>query len=128
MVYKINPTYYDKVPVILSEDKNKIVSYPHPKDLKSGEELLLPDLLEDGYFLDHKGIQKNTAFLSYTYEEYSKLSGPPSLQELMRKILDKDPFTELCDCGSRKGFDDIKSQVNQLIRQKSLRKVCKIIK
>ena len=128
MVYKANSFYQDKVPVILSQDKSMIISYPHPKDLMVDGKLLLPDILEKGYFLDKKGIHQNTAFLSLTYEEYSKLSTPPSTKEMMLQIKDKNPLSELCDCGKRSAFTDIINQLNQLILDDRLRKVCKIIK
>jgi hypothetical protein len=128
MVYKTNSFYRDKVPVILSQDKSMIISYPHPKDLMVDGKLLLPDILENGYFLDNKGIHQNTAFISLTYEEYSKLSSPPSIKEMMLQIKDKNPITELCDCGKRSAFTDITNQLNQLILDDRLKKVCKIIK
>ena len=34
IVYKTRNDYFDKVPVILSEDKTRIVSFPDPLDLK----------------------------------------------------------------------------------------------
>jgi len=78
--------------------------------------------------LDNRGIGKNVAFLKWTYQEYAQLTAVPSLQELYNMILDKDPLTELCDCGNKKSFSDAPTQLNQLIDSKKLRTVCKTIK
>jgi hypothetical protein len=122
LVYKTKADYADKVPVILSEDKSTIISYPHPEDL--GKEAM-PLHLKKGYLLDNRGINKNVAFLKLSYKEYRKLSGPPSLTQLQDMILDKDPLSELCNCGNRSAFKDAKGQINQLIQDGNLRSVCK---
>jgi hypothetical protein len=128
LVYKTKADYNNLVPVILSDDKTKIVSYPHPSDVKTESGFLLPVLLNGGYLLDTKGIGKNVAFLKMTYEEYSKLGNTPPLVELYNQIIDKDPLTELCDCGNKKAFTDIINQLNYLIDNKKLRSVCKVVK
>ena len=46
VVYKTNMDYHDLVPVILSEDRSQIVSYPAPDDLRRSGELTLPIALE----------------------------------------------------------------------------------
>jgi hypothetical protein len=78
--------------------------------------------------LDTKGIGKNVAFLKLTYEEYSKLDNVPTLVELYNMIIDKDPLTEMCDCGNKKAFTDIVNQLNYLIDNKKLRTVSKVVK
>jgi len=128
LVYKTKANYNNLVPVILSEDKTKIVSYPHPQDLLKGSRFPLPFILNDGYLLDNRGIGKNVAFLNMTYEEYSKLGNVPSIEELYDIILDKDPLTELCDCGVRTAFTDETKQLDILIDNKKLRTICKVIK
>lgn len=128
LVYKTKNEYINLVPVLLSDDKLEIISYPHPKDLKAGGEYLLPSLLNEGYFLDNRGIGKNVAFLKYTYQEYSELQNLLTLAELHNYIIDNDPLTEFCDCGSKTAFTDIEKQLNGLIDIKSLRTVCKVIK
>ena len=128
LVYKTKKDYNNRVPVLLSDDKTQIVSYPDPKDLKAGSDFLLPTSLQNGYFLDNKGIGKNVAFLKYTYTEYSKLQTLPTLQELYNSILDKNPLTELCNCGNKNKFSDLKKQLNELIRSGKLKTDCKEIK
>jgi hypothetical protein len=128
LVYKTKGNYNNLVPVLLSDDKSEIVSYPHPKDLKTGSGYPLPVILKDGFLLDNRGIGKNVAFLKISYEEYAKLENAPSLKELFDKIIDKDPLTELCNCGIKTAFTDEVNQLNYLIDNKKLRSTCKIIK
>lgn len=128
IVYKTKANYNTLVPVILSDDRTKIISYPHPSDLKTGSNFPLPVILNNGYLLDKRGIGKNVAFLKITYEEYSKLVNTPNINELYNLIIDKNPLTELCDCGSKTAFTDQITQLNSLIDKKILRKLCKVVK
>ena len=128
LVYKTKANYNNLVPVILSDDKTEIVSYPHPNDLIKGSGFPLPFILNDGYLLDNRGIGKNVAFLKLTYEEYTKLENVPSIKELYDNILDKDPLTELCDCGVKTAFSDDTKQLNKLIDNRKIRTTCKTIK
>jgi hypothetical protein len=128
LVYKTLKDYSNHVPVLLSDDKSEIASYPAPKDVMSGSNYLTPTRLKKEYLLDNRGIGKNVAFLKYTYAEYAQLEKAPSLQSLYDAIIDKNPLLELCDCGNKTGFSDIESQLNYLIDKKSLREICKIIK
>lgn len=115
VVYKTKADYSKQVPVLLSCDKTHIISYPHPGDLKKGNEFRYPTLLPNGYFLDNKGITKDVAFLEYTYEEYAAFTALPTADSLFWKILDKDPLTEFCMCGSRLKFDGNIQQLSDKI-------------
>jgi hypothetical protein len=128
LVYKTKADYNDRVPVILSEDKSKIVSYPHPSDVKIGKGYPLPGRLHGGYLLDNRGIGPRVAFLKTTYAEYAQLESAPTLAELYALITDKDPLLELCNCGAKTGFNSTTTQLNQLIDSKKLRTTCKAIK
>jgi hypothetical protein len=128
LVYKTKSNYNNLVPVLLSEDKTEIISYPHPKDLKVGDTFALPTTLKDGYLLDNRGIGPNVAFLKITYEEYSKLDSAPSLKELYDLIIDKDPLSELCNCGNRNAFNDKISELNKIIKAEKLKTICRQIK
>lgn len=128
LVYKTKADYNNLVPVILSSDKSEIVSYPHPNDIKSGNEFQVPVLLHNGYLLDNRGIGENVAFLRLTYKEYSDLKEVPSLNELFGLIIDKDPLTELCDCGMKSASTDQIKQLNELIDSNKIRTACKVIK
>lgn len=115
LVYKTKADYFDKVPILLSEDKKQIISYPSPSDLRQGEQMALPSKLIRGYLLDNRGIGKNVAFLTLTYSEYAKLKEAPSIAELEAAILDDDPLKELWDCGRKTNFSEL-SDFKKLIR------------
>jgi hypothetical protein len=117
IVYKTVADYYHNVPVTLNEAKDKIVSFPAPSDLFYEGELALPLKLNKGYLLDRRGIQVNTAFTSYTYEEYSRMESPPSLQELYDSIVDKEPFESIYDYGTPGQFNDLGKDLNKEIRK-----------
>ena len=128
MVYKVKADYRKLVPVILSPDKSRIIGYPGIDDLRDDGEFPYPTKLEDGYWLDNRGISKDVAFLKLTYEEYSKLEALPPVVDMYTWILDKDPLIALCNCGSRKAFSDVEGQLNSLILGGKLTSVCKTIK
>ncbi len=120
IIYKTKQDYYDKVPVILSDDKLEIESYPGIKDVFFKGELAYPTHLDNGFLLDNRGINKNAAFLKMTYEEYSKLDQTPSKDELFRMILDNDPFTVMYSCGSKFKYKNIVDELNQAINENKL--------
>ena len=116
IVYKTSADYLNKVPIALNEDGTKVMSYPAPSDLRFGEDLAMPVQLKKGYLLDMRGVQPNTAFTSYTYEEYFALDAAPSPQELLDKVIDPDPFTEMYQCGKHGEFTDLEKELNKLIK------------
>ncbi len=128
IVYKAVADYSDLVPVLLSDDKTEIVSYPHPQDVKVGKTFLTPTSLNDGYLLDNKGIGENVAFLKWTYKEYAALMLLPSIEELYRSIVDKNPLAEIYQCGYKSDFDNIQQQLNNLIKRNELDKICEALK
>lgn len=128
LIYKTKSNYNNLVPVLLSEDKSEIISYPHPSDIIIDNSYPLPTNMNKGYLLDNRGIGINVAFLKMTYEEYSKLKNAPSLKELYDMILDKEPLTELCNCGNKNAYPDIIPQINKAINENKLRAICKTIK
>lgn len=117
LIYKTRKDYSHNVPVIMDASRRRIVSYPAPSDLRRGKELALPTLLEGGFWLDNRGINEHVAFLTYTYEEYSRLPKAPSMDELMAHLLDKQPLVDFRVCGRRADYDDIVSELNALIRR-----------
>lgn len=128
LVYKTKADYNNLVPVILSDDKTTIVSYPGPKDIKQGDNYQMPSVLKNGYLLDNRGIGINVAFINMTYEAYSKLDKVPPLTELYNLITDKDPLLELCNCGNKSRLTDPVNQLNTLIDSSRLRQACLPIK
>lgn len=126
IIYKTKHDYFQNVPVTLSPDKSKIVSYPSVTDIFYKGSLAYPYKLENGYFLDNRGINENTAFLKYTYEEYSKLKEIPKLTELYAAIIDKDPFLEIFNCGNRYRFKDEIKELNEILTKNDLGKFNKL--
>lgn len=128
LVYKTRADYSRNVPVILSEDKATIVSYPHPEDIRTETGFPLPTPLHDGYLLDNRGIGLHVAFLSLTYEAYAALEQAPLLEELYKLIIDKDPLTELYDCGNKNALTQPVEQLNGLIDGKRLQTSCRMLR
>jgi hypothetical protein len=114
-VYKMKADYSHNVPVMMNEERTQILSFPDPRDLWDGEKLRLPTALVQDYWLDNKGIGVNVAFLKYTYEEYSKLSTPPSVKDMLANLLDKYPLVEIHACGHWADYTDIVSELNSKI-------------
>ena len=117
-IYKMKKDYSRQVPVLLDQSRSRIISYPAPSDLKRGNSLLLPTPLIHGYWLDNRGINAQVAFLSYTYEEYSRMTQAPSVSELFDAIIDKEPLLDIRECGKRSDYQDIVTELNQLITKK----------
>ncbi len=115
IVYKTNKDYSNLVPVTMNSEKTKIVSYPAPTDIFYKGILAKPTPLKNGYLLDNRGINENTVFLNYTYEEYSRLSEAPSLQEMLLRVVEKNPMVEIIDCGLRYQYKDEVKELNALI-------------
>ena len=126
IVYKTTKDYSKNVPVTLSDDKTKIVSYPAPSDIYYKGNLSYPTVLSNGYLLDNRGISVNTAFTKYTYDEYSKLIESPNLITLYNSIIEKEPFIEIYNCGNRYRFKDETQELNTIILQKKLNNFKKI--
>ena len=115
IIYKTRSDYSKYIPVILSEDKTRIISYPDVKDVYFNGELSYPTPLEDGFLLDNRGIGPDAAFLDITYEQFSHMEKTPSADELFTRIIDKDPLLIMYQCGERKQYKEIESELNELI-------------
>lgn len=126
IIYKMKRDYSRNVPVLLSDDKSEIISYPHPMDLLGmASKEVMPIRLHGGYFLDRRGINKNVAFLNISYHNYRKLRRPLSISEIEKLLLDKNPLTDFLTCPditySRRNIQDI----NSLIDQGELKSICR---
>lgn len=126
IIYKTRQDYSKYVPVTLSEDKSKVVSYPDPKDVYFNGQLAYPTRLDKGYWLDNRGIGPNSAFIKLTYAEYAKLASAPTSEELYKLILDKDPFTHIYDMGNRYQYKNEVAELNEIIRKHELDKYKRI--
>jgi len=125
VVYKTKADYSKYVPVTLSDDKSKIVSYPAPQDVFTNGKLALPTALPHGFWLDNRGIGPNSCFIKITYEDYAKLPQAPSPEDLYKLIIDKEPFTEMYDLGLRNLLKD--GDINQIIKKHKLKGYTKLI-
>ena len=124
-IYQTKADYHHFVPIGLSDDRRSVVSYPDPSDLRYG---IPPQKLAQGYWLDTRGIGLQVAYTNYTYKEYVALSAPPPLDTLMMRLVDADPITRFCQCGTWNDYGNIKKELNKLIRKGRLETRCKVLK
>jgi hypothetical protein len=117
IVYKTKENYDQNVPVLLSADKKRVVSFPAQSDIRINDKFPYPDKLENGYLLDNRGINQNAAFLKFTYEDYYNMDNIPTAERLINYILDDDPFIEMYDAGRRGSFENPVEEINQVIRE-----------
>jgi hypothetical protein len=126
VIYKTKADYSKNVPVVLSDDRSKVVVYPAPGDVYRNGKLAYPTALAKGFWLDNRGVSVHSAFLKLTYDEYAQLKQVPALDELYNMIIDKDPFTEMYNLGSRNAFKDEVSEINKIINTHQLGQYKKI--
>ncbi len=115
IIYKTSGDYLNNIPVTMDKSKTNIIGYPAVSDIREGGKRTKPQKLAKGFLLDNFGINPQTVFTSYNFEEYSKLEKTPSLKELMEKLSDPDAITEMYDCGKRSDFKTIE-EINDFIR------------
>jgi len=127
VIYKTKKDYSACVPVVLSDDKKKIVSFPAVSDLKAGN-MEMPVRLHKKYWYNKYGVNANTAFLKITIQDYAKLPPNTSAEELYKLIDDPSPITKLCDCGTRLPRANSVDQLNRMIDRFQLHKKCKVYK
>jgi hypothetical protein len=121
-IYKTKADYFNLVPVSLSEDKTKVISYPWPGDIFYQGKLAYPTKLDKDYFMDNRGgMWIDTAFLDMSYEDYSQIR-TPSPKELLSIVKDKNPFTEFYDCGDKEA-----KEINKIIEGGKLETECKTL-
>jgi hypothetical protein len=128
IVYKTRGDYEKLVPVILSEDKKRVVSFPAQSDIRVNESFPYPDKLQEGYLLDNRGINQNAAFLKFTYEDYYNMDNIPTAERLIRYIEDDDPFVEMYDVGRRGSFGNAVEEINQMISEGKLKEKRNMLK
>lgn len=112
IIYQTSKDYSKLVPIILSEDKKSVESYPDIKDIYFNGILAYPTQLHKGYWLDNRGISVNVAFINLSYEAYSKLPKTPEPEELMNMIVDAQPLVQMFSCGPRSSYPDIEKELN----------------
>lgn len=108
VIYRMRDDYANLVPVTLDQNGN-IVSYPDPVDI---DENSTPVALGDGWYLDRRGVGRNTAFTNYTYAQYHALANVPSIEELKARIIARNAIVELWLCGTEdRTIDEYKQLV-----------------
>lgn len=117
ILYKTKADYSNNIPIVLNDNKDKIVSYPSIKDVTINGQFARPYKLRKGFLLDNIGISVNTVYTSFTYEEYSRFKDVPTIEEFYKRIIDKDPFIAIYKCGKRTEFKST-DEVNLLIKNK----------
>src|SRR6218665_2785595 len=73
LVYKTKKDYSRNVPILLSEDRSRVLSYPAPQDFRNKDSYPAPLALKGGYLLDKRDIGLQVACLKHSYEEYATL-------------------------------------------------------
>lgn len=125
VVYKTKRDYSRQVPISLSADKSRIISYPDPGDLRRADgSFNYPTSLRNGYLLDNRGIGLNTAFLKLTYAEYAALEERPAMEDLKGWILDAEPMLELYRCEHLQRTERLPAELNRMIGAKELDALC----
>ena len=126
VIYKMKRDYSRNVPVLLSDDKKEIVSYPHPMDLIGmTSKDVMPIRLHGGYYLDRRGINKNVAFLNISYNSYRKLRKPLSIKEIEKLITDRNPLSNYLSCPNLTYSDMIIDSINSMIDKGNVSTICK---
>ncbi len=128
IIYKTNSDYKNLVPIKLSKDKSQIISYPSPTDLQKNGILLTPTELKNGYLKDNIGISDQTVFINITYEEYAKRKTTLLLEDMLKLIIDKDPFIEMYDCGKNDNTSNFLEEINKEILKGNLNQKFKKIR
>ncbi len=118
VIYRTNINVNDNVPITVSADGLRILSFPGPGDVGT---FSTPIELADGWLLDRRGgIGQNTLFLTYTYSEYSELREAPAIQILLEHIIPQAKVTDTyrLDVTVQEALSDTAS-INNLIRKGS---------
>lgn len=83
--YRTNGNWNNHVAVTMNADRTALVAYPDVADVGLHS---APLPLADGWLLDRRGgISTRTAFLDWTYADYSRLAATPAPAELMAHLL-----------------------------------------
>lgn len=115
VIYRTNINVNDNVPVRVTAEGTKILSYPAPSDVG---QFSTPVELAEGWLLDRRGgVGSDTRFLTYTYSDYSCLKEPPSVSVLIDHIIKEARVTATyqLDVSLQQALADTAS-INDLIR------------
>jgi len=115
IIYKTKGDFSNNIPVIMNDERTKIIRFPARDALNYDGKITRPVKLIKGYLLDNNSINANVAFLSFTYEQYFNFREMPSEELMMKYILEKYPLVEMYDCGIRSEYRDLIHEINVLI-------------
>ena len=73
VIYKTKEDYSNLVPLQLSEDKKRVISYPAPGFHRNLFNQGHPTHLKNGLLCDNIGITQHTVYLKYTFEEWEQM-------------------------------------------------------
>ena len=118
MVYKTKGDYSNLVWVQLSADKKTVTSYPDPKDVLNQTSIKLAD----GYYSG--AVDVNTTFVNIRLEKYVNLKKPFTPEQLATLIINKNPFSELYNCGQSQGTGQDITRINSIIAGGTLSTSC----
>ena len=118
MVYKTKGDYSNLVWVQLSADKKTVTSYPNPKDVLNQTSIKLAD----GYYSG--AVDVNTAFVNIRIEKYVNLQKLFTPEQLATLIINKNPFSELYNCGQSQGIGQDITRINSIITAGTLTTSC----
>ena len=117
IVYKTKRDYSGLVWAYLSSDKTQIIAYPAPKDILSE----VPVALHNGYY---SGVlNANSAIINLKISSYAKLPTPLTPKQMYSLIVNKDPFSEMYNCGQKTANVD-PNYINTLIDTNKLGSEC----
>lgn len=92
VIYRMNGDWNQYVPVSVNSTRTALTSFPAPSDITPDQ---IPIRLDDGWWLDRRGIGPNSAFTSYTYAQYAALPQAPRPAELLNSIMPGSGVTEI---------------------------------
>ncbi|MDF1570258.1 MAG: hypothetical protein P1P82_01415 [Bacteroidales bacterium] len=112
IIYKTKDDYQNFISVQLSKDGSKITAIPDPETIR--EQVPIP--LENGYLYKR---MIGDVYLSITIDEYADPNFDMNPNELLKHILDKEPYLEKYQCCKCVVSPDT-SVLNNLIRENRL--------
>lgn len=89
IVYKTSSDFSNNVPVTVSES-GELLSYPAPTDILAEA---TPVRLSNGWLISRVGINQNSVFTTFTFNEYRQLKQTPSHDELLKAIIPNSRVT-----------------------------------
>lgn len=115
VIYQMNGAWQEFVPVTLDASGRALANFPAVTDISADQQ---PVELDNGWWLDCRGISPATAFTGYTYSRYAALPDTPAPKTLLASLIPNAKVTRIVQLPMTlsQARNDIKA-VNALIRQ-----------